>query len=233
MPGANTIIMDRVGSRDWPSCFSTAGPGRSLPPPGLCLPAHPHPKLMTWDAAKRLEAIASLEDLRAGFALTHDLEIRGAGELLGDDQRQPDRSVGSPYYMEMLEQAVEALKHGKEPSLEQLMSQYAEVGCACPLALAGRLHPGRPNMRLSMYNLRQRNGRTGAARTKGGAHRSLRPCGTDHTLMELAAFRQRATALGIRRVEMSERWRLSDFTQKPGSIRPIWSSCSREQPRIC
>lgn len=66
---------------------------------------------MTKDAAKRLEAIASLEDLGAGFALaTHDLEIRGAGELLGDDQSGQIESVGFTLYMEMLEQAVEALK---------------------------------------------------------------------------------------------------------------------------
>ena len=86
-----------------------AGPGRRSPP-GLCLPAHPHPKLMTKDAAKRLEAIASLEDLGAGFALaTHDLEIRGAGELLGDDQSSQIESSAT-LYMEMLEQAVKSLR---------------------------------------------------------------------------------------------------------------------------
>ncbi len=55
----------------------------------------PHPKRMTKDAVKRLEAIASLEDLGAGFTLaTHDLEIRGAGELLGDEQSGQIQSVG-------------------------------------------------------------------------------------------------------------------------------------------
>ncbi|RAH24437.1 hypothetical protein, partial [Vibrio vulnificus] len=73
----------------------------------------PHPKSMTKDAIKRLDAIASLEDLGAGFTLaTHDLEIRGAGELLGDEQSGQIQSIGFTLYMEMLEQAVQALKEG-------------------------------------------------------------------------------------------------------------------------
>ncbi|MGR5471124.1 transcription-repair coupling factor, partial [Vibrio astriarenae] len=82
---------------------------------------------MTKDAVKRLDAIASLEDLGAGFTLaTHDLEIRGAGELLGDEQSGQIQSVGFSLYMEMLEQAVEALKEGKEPSLDDLLREQTE-----------------------------------------------------------------------------------------------------------
>ena len=59
---------------------------------------------MTTDAQKRLEAIASLEDLGAGFALaTHDLEIRGAGELLGEEQSGSMETIGFSLYMELLE----------------------------------------------------------------------------------------------------------------------------------
>ncbi|WP_148659999.1 hypothetical protein, partial [Klebsiella pneumoniae] len=77
----------------------------------------PHPKAMTPDAQKRLEAIASLEDLGAGFALaTHDLEIRGAGELLGEDQSGSMETIGFSLYMELLENAADALKAGREPS---------------------------------------------------------------------------------------------------------------------
>lgn len=66
---------------------------------------------MSTDAKKRLEAIASLEDLGAGFALaTHDLEIRGAGELLGEDQSGQMTTIGFSLYMELLESAVDALK---------------------------------------------------------------------------------------------------------------------------
>ena len=159
---------------------------------------------------------SSLEDLGAGFALaTHDLEIRGAGELLGDDQSGQIESVGFTLYMEMLEQAVEALKHGKEPSLEQLMSQHTEVELRLPALLPDDYIPD-VNMRLSMYK------RIASAADEQELRElkvelidrfGLLPEPTK-TLMELAAFRQRATALGIRRVEMSERGGYLDFTQE-------------------
>ena len=96
----------------------------------------PHPKAMTTDAQKRLEAIASLEDLGAGFALaTHDLEIRGAGELLGEEQSGSMETIGFSLYMELLENAVDALKAGREPSLEDLTSQQTEVELRMPSLL--------------------------------------------------------------------------------------------------
>lgn len=71
----------------------------------------PNPQAMSANAQKRLAAIASLEDLGAGFALaTHDLEIRNAGELLGEDQSGQMTSIGFSLYMELLESAVDALK---------------------------------------------------------------------------------------------------------------------------
>jgi transcription-repair coupling factor (superfamily II helicase) len=88
----------------------------------------PHEKRMTKDAKKRLEAIASLEDLGAGFTLaTHDLEIRGAGELLGEDQSGSMSQVGFSLYMEMLDAAVAALKDGKQLTLDQVMKTQTEV----------------------------------------------------------------------------------------------------------
>ncbi|WP_236565108.1 helicase-related protein [Aeromonas salmonicida] len=161
VPSANTIIMDRADHLGLAQLHQLRGRvGRSHHQAYAYL-LTPHPKLMSKDALKRLEAIASLEDLGAGFALaTHDLEIRGAGELLGDDQSGQIESVGFTLYMEMLEQAVEALKNGKEPSLEQLMSQHTEVElrlppccrrntyrtstCVCPCTSAS---PARPTSR--------------------------------------------------------------------------------------
>ncbi|MCV5283456.1 hypothetical protein OFC15_31265, partial [Escherichia coli] len=70
--------------------------------------------------------------------------------LLGDDQSGQIESVGFTLYMEMLEQAVEALKNGKEPSLEQLMSQHTEVELRLPALLPDDYIPD-VNMRLSMY----------------------------------------------------------------------------------
>lgn len=87
---------------------------------------------MTVDAQKRLEAIASLEDLGAGFATaTHDLEIRGAGELLGDDQSGQMASVGFSLYMELLESAVTALKEGREPSRRISPASRPRWSCVC------------------------------------------------------------------------------------------------------
>lgn len=111
----------------------------------------PPPKAITKDAVKRLEAIASLEDLGAGFTLaTHDLEIRGAGELLGEEQSGQIQSVGFTLYMEMLEQAVEALKSGKEPALDDLLREQTEVEMRLPALLPEEYIPD-INTRLSMY----------------------------------------------------------------------------------
>jgi hypothetical protein len=75
---------------------------------------------MTEDAKKRLEAIESLEDLGAGFTpATHDLEIRGVGELLGDEQSGQIHEIGFALYMDPLERAVQALKAGKTPELDR------------------------------------------------------------------------------------------------------------------
>src|SRR5262249_20993376 len=83
---------------------------------------------ITADAAKRLEAIESLEDLGAGFALaTHDLEIRGAGELLGDEQSGQITDIGFSLYLELLGRAVAALRAGKEPDLERGLDGGTEL----------------------------------------------------------------------------------------------------------
>jgi transcription-repair coupling factor (superfamily II helicase) len=83
---------------------------------------------MTSDAAKRLEALESLEDLGAGFVLaTHDLEIRGAGELLGENQSGQIHEIGFALYTELLERAVEALRAGKTPELERPLHHGPEV----------------------------------------------------------------------------------------------------------
>ncbi|MCP1600440.1 transcription-repair coupling factor (superfamily II helicase) [Aeromonas caviae] len=234
VPSANTIIMDRADHLGLAQLHQLRGRvGRSHHQAYAYL-LTPHPKLMTKDAAKRLEAIASLEDLGAGFALaTHDLEIRGAGELLGDDQSGQIESVGFTLYMEMLEQAVEALKHGKEPSLEQLMSQHTEVELRLPALLPDDYIPD-VNMRLSMYK------RIASAADEQELRElkvelidrfGLLPEPTK-TLMELAAFRQRATALGIRRVEMSERGGYLDFTQETRVNPAYLVKLLSEQPRI-
>jgi len=151
VPTANTILMDRADKLGLAQLHQLRGRvGRSHHQAYAYL-LTPHPKALSKDAVKRLEAIASLEDLGAGFTLaTHDLEIRGAGELLGDEQSGQIQSVGFTLYMEMLEQAVEALKEGKEPSLDDLLREQTEVELRLPALLPDDYIPD-INTRLSMY----------------------------------------------------------------------------------
>ena len=151
VPTANTIIMDRADHLGLAQLHQLRGRvGRSHHQAYAYL-LTPHPKAMSKDAIKRLDAIASLEDLGAGFTLaTHDLEIRGAGELLGDEQSGQIQSVGFTLYMEMLEQAVEALRQGREPSLDDLLREQTEVEMRIPALLPEDYIPD-VNTRLSMY----------------------------------------------------------------------------------
>jgi transcription-repair coupling factor (superfamily II helicase) len=128
IPSANTIIIDRADKLGLAQLHQLRGRvGRSHHQAYAYLLTPPR-TAMTADAVKRLEAIESLEDLGAGFTLaTHDLEIRGAGELLGEEQTGQIQEIGYALYMEMLERAVKALKSGKIPQLDQPLHQGPEV----------------------------------------------------------------------------------------------------------
>ena len=123
VPSANTIIIDRADKFGLAQLHQLRGRvGRSHHQAYAYLMTPPK-EIMTADAIKRLEAFTSLEDLGAGFTLAmHDLEIRGAGEVLGEQQSGNMHSIGFSLYMELLEQTVAALKSGKEPALKQLSS---------------------------------------------------------------------------------------------------------------
>ena len=151
IPSANTIIINRADHLGLAQLHQLRGRvGRSHHQAYAYL-LTPNPKLMSKDAKKRLDAIASLDTLGAGFTLaTHDLEIRGAGELLGDEQSGQISSIGYNLYMEMLDQAVDALKHGHEPTLDHLLASQAEVELRIP-ALIPNDYIHDVNMRLSLY----------------------------------------------------------------------------------
>ncbi len=104
IPSANTIIINRADRFGLAQLHQAARPGRPLTPSGLCLPAGAaQGEALTADAIKRLDAIAALEDLGSGFMLaTHDMEIRGAGELLGEDQSGQIQEIGFELYNDML-----------------------------------------------------------------------------------------------------------------------------------
>ncbi|WP_440053059.1 transcription-repair coupling factor [Pseudoalteromonas sp. T1lg65] len=151
IPTANTIIMDRADKLGLAQLHQLRGRvGRSHHQAYAYLLTR-NSQSLTKDAVKRLHAIEELEDLGAGFALaTHDLEIRGAGELLGDEQSGQIQTVGFTLFMEMLEQAVDALKNGKEPTLNNLLQQQCEIDLKLPALLPDDYIPD-VNIRLSMY----------------------------------------------------------------------------------
>ena len=151
VPSANTIIMDRADHLGLAQLHQLRGRvGRSHHQAYAYL-LTPHEKRMTKDAKKRLDAIASLEDLGAGFTLaTHDLEIRGAGELLGEDQSGQMSQIGFSLYMEMLDDAVAALKEGKQLSLDQTTRKQTEIDLRIP-ALVPEGYIFDVSLRLSLY----------------------------------------------------------------------------------
>ncbi len=133
VPNANTIIIDRADKFGLAQLHQLRGRvGRSHHQAYAYL-LTPSQKKITGDAKKRLEAIASTIDLGAGFTLaTHDLEIRGAGELLGDGQSGQIQSIGFSLYMELLDRAVEALKAGKTLDIEDSATSAVEVNLRIP-----------------------------------------------------------------------------------------------------
>ncbi|STQ75465.1 transcription-repair coupling factor [Grimontia hollisae] len=215
VPTANTIIMDRADHLGLAQLHQLRGRvGRSHHQAYAYL-LTPHPKRMTKDAVKRLEAIASLEDLGAGFTLaTHDLEIRGAGELLGDEQSGQIQSIGFTLYMEMLEQAVEALKEGKEPSLDDLLNQQTDIELRIPALLPDSYIPD-VNTRLSLYK------RIAGTKTPDDIEElrvelidrfGLLPEAASN-LLKIQLLKLHAAKLGIRKIDAHDRGGVIEFTQ--------------------
>jgi transcription-repair coupling factor (superfamily II helicase) len=106
---------------------------------------------LTKQAAQRLDAIQQMEELGSGFYLAmHDLEIRGAGEVLGENQSGNMLEVGFQLYNEMLSEAVRCLKLGKEPDLLSPLSVTTDINLHAP-ALLPNDYCGDVHLRLSFY----------------------------------------------------------------------------------
>ncbi|OCX19702.1 transcription-repair coupling factor [Pseudomonas graminis] len=133
VPSANTIIIERADKFGLAQLHQLRGRvGRSHHQAYAYLLTPPR-KQITPDAEKRLEAIANTQALGAGFVLaTNDLEIRGAGELLGDGQSGQIQAVGFTLYMEMLERAVKSIRKGEQPNLDQPLGGGPEVNLRVP-----------------------------------------------------------------------------------------------------
>ena len=133
VPTANTIIINRADRLGLAQLHQIRGRvGRSHHRAYAYL-VTPPASVMTEDAKKRMEAIESLEDLGVGFTLaTHDLEIRGAGELLGENQSGQISEIGFSLYSELLERAVQTLKEGKIPNIDAPLRSGVEIDLGIP-----------------------------------------------------------------------------------------------------
>jgi transcription-repair coupling factor (superfamily II helicase) len=207
VPSANTILINRADRFGLSQLHQLRGRvGRSHHRAYAYLIV-PDKRSITADAEKRLEAIASLEELGAGFTLaTHDLEIRGAGELLGEEQSGQIEAVGFSLYSELLERAVRALKSGKVPDFDLVNEHDAEIELHIPALIPDDYLPD-VHARLTLYK------RIASARDAHALRElqiemidrfGLLPDPVKH-LFIAAALKLAATAMGIKKLELGER----------------------------
>jgi transcription-repair coupling factor (superfamily II helicase) len=207
VPTANTIIINRADRFGLAQLHQLRGRvGRSHHRAYAYLVAPPR-ATMTADAVKRLDAIDSLEDLGSGFTLaTHDLEIRGAGELLGDVQSGQIQEIGFSLYTELLGRAVESLRAGLEPDLEAPLHAGADLNFHVAALLPDDYVPD-VHLRLILYK------RIAAAESEEDLRDlqvelidrfGLLPDATKN-LMRLASIRRAATALGIEKIDVADK----------------------------
>jgi len=215
VPTANTIIVnraDRFGLAQLHQLRGRVGRSHHRAYAYLVVPDR---RSMTPDARKRLEAIASLEELGAGFTLaTHDMEIRGAGELLGEDQSGQIQQIGFSLYSELLNRAVAALREGREPDLEHSADTGAEVELHIA-ALIPETYLGDVHSRLTLY-------KRIASAANEEALRELQVEMIDRfgllpepikNLFQLSVLRQRAGSIGIKRLDLGERGGRIEFKE--------------------
>jgi transcription-repair coupling factor (superfamily II helicase) len=206
VPTANTIVIDRADRFGLAQLHQLRGRvGRSHHRAYAYLLAPPK-AAMTADAIKRLEAIDSLEDLGSGFTLaTHDLEIRGAGELLGDTQSGQIQEIGFSLYTELLGRAVDSLKAGREPNLDGPLNAGVDINLHVPALLPDDYVPD-VHLRLILYK-----------RISGAASSDeLRELQVElidrfgllpdaaRNLLRIASIKQRAAALGIEKIDAAD-----------------------------
>ena len=203
VPSANTIIIQRADKFGLAQLHQLRGRvGRSHHRAYAYLIIPPR-SLLTPDALKRLEAIESLEELGAGFTLaTHDLEIRGAGELLGDEQSGQIQEVGFTLYTELLERAVRALKSGKTVDLDAPLDHGPEIDMHMP-ALLPADYIDDVHLRLTLYK------RIASCKSEEQL-KDLQVEMIDRfgllpmpakTLFRIAELKLMASALGVRKIE--------------------------------
>ncbi len=217
IPSANTIVIDRADRFGLAQLHQLRGRvGRSHHRAYAYLVV-PERRAMTGDAGKRLEAIAALEELGAGFALaTHDLEIRGAGELLGEEQSGQINEVGFSLYTDMLERAVRALREGRIPDFDTSERHGADVELHAP-ALIPEDYLHDVQARLTLYKRIASAGTNEVLRelmVEMIDRFGLLPPQVRH-LFAVTELKLAATALGIRKLELGGQGGRVVFSPKP------------------
>ena len=203
IPNANTIVINRADRFGLAQLHQLRGRvGRSHHRAYAYLVV-PDQRAMTADAIKRLEAIESLGDLGVGFNLaTHDLEIRGAGEILGDEQSGQIQEVGYSLYTRLLERAVAALRAGRAPVLDRPLDTGAEIDVREPALIPEDYLPD-VHTRLIMYK------RIASARSEEALEELMvemidrfgRTPQATRLLFDLTRLKLQATPLGVRKIE--------------------------------
>ncbi len=222
VPSANTIIINRADRFGLSQLHQLRGRvGRSHHRAYAYLIV-PDKRSMTKDARKRLEAIASLEELGAGFALaTHDLEIRGAGELLGEGQSGQISAIGFSLYMDLLNRAIESLRSGREPDIEDPLSMTSEIELNITALIPEDYLPDVHN-RLTLYK------RIAVAADKAALRElqvemidrfGLLPEATKN-LFQIAGLRLQAQSVGIRKINLGISGGVIEF-RPDADIEPI------------
>ncbi len=217
IPNANTIIIERADKFGLAQLHQLRGRvGRSHHQAYAYL-LTPDARNMTEDAQRRLEAISEASTLGAGFTLaTHDLEIRGAGELLGEDQSGQMQTIGFGLYMEMLEQAVEAIREGKTPNLDKPLQHGCELNLHLSAIIPEEYLPDVHN-RLMLYK-RIANARSAEQLEEIQVEMidrfGLLPEPTKH-LFRLTALKLNAESLGILKIDAHDKGGKFEFDSEP------------------
>jgi transcription-repair coupling factor (superfamily II helicase) len=215
VPSANTILIERADKFGLAQLHQLRGRvGRSHHQAYAYLMT-PQDKKLTADATKRLEAISAADHLGSGFTLaTNDLEIRGAGELLGEEQSGHIQAIGFTLYLEMLDRAVNAIRNGAKPDLDAALHQGIEVNMHLPALIPDGYLPD-VNMRLTLYK------RLSNCQTKDHLHElqvemidrfGLLPDEV-RALFQLAELRQLGEQLGLKKIEAGPNGGRLQFTE--------------------
>jgi transcription-repair coupling factor (superfamily II helicase) len=217
IPNANTIVInsaDKFGLAQLHQLRGRVGRSHHRAYAYLVVPDQ---RTISSDARKRLDAIASMDELGAGFTLaTHDLEIRGAGELLGEDQSGQMAEVCFTLYTELLERAVRSIRQGKLPDADAQDSRGAEVELNIPSLIPDDYLPD-VHTRLTLYK------RISSARDLHGLRElqvemidrfGLLPDPAKH-LFAIAELKLQATELGIRKLDLGPTSGRLQFESKP------------------